>query len=300
MRLCLPSSLCLAAAAALVPVSPAAAHAAAAPSCAAPGDRAFPLSTRIHGGPDSYEAGGDPGTWYLDITNTTARSCAAIHPVVVLVDDKRSLKPSQPRLEFYDGSRALPVTFTSTDEQELVGALDAAGFAGFTVAPGRTVTVRMRLSLTSDAAPDRITANAAVVQRRGDDGDWVGQSNDYRFGIARDGEEAGEGEDEGREEEGTGEEPGASEEPGTGEDGGHDGGTEEASPAPSSGIAQATPSGTADPNTSLPVAAEAEEAGERARELARTGPGIAHGLIAAGLALLAVTGGALLLARRRR
>ncbi|MFF8864593.1 hypothetical protein ACF08B_21325 [Streptomyces sp. NPDC015139] len=288
MRLCLSTSLCVAAAAALVPVSPAAAHAAASPSCAAPGDRAFPLTTRIHGGPGSYEAGGDFGTWYLDLTNTTGRTCADIHPVVVLTDRERRLKPSQPRLEFYDGGRALPVTFESTDEQELVGVMDAAGFKGFTVAPGRTVTVKVRLSLASDAVPDQVTANAAVIQRRGADGDWVGQSNDYRFGIDEDTEGPGQGEDE----DGTREEGG-------GDEGGRDG-SAEPSPAAPSGTARATPSGTAVPGTSLPVAVEAEEAGERARELARTGPGLAHGLLAAVTALLAVTGGAFLLARRRR
>ncbi|MET7927355.1 hypothetical protein ABZT43_25820, partial [Streptomyces sp. NPDC005349] len=31
-------------------------------------------------------------------------------------------------------------------------------------------------AFTSDARPNSVVANAAVVQRRGDDGDWVGQS----------------------------------------------------------------------------------------------------------------------------
>ncbi|MCT9079397.1 hypothetical protein N4G65_22990, partial [Streptomyces fulvoviolaceus] len=58
--------------------------------------------------------------------------------------------------------------------------------SGFTVAPGKTLTVKVRLSVTSDTVPNRVTANAAVVQRHADDGDWVGQSNDYRFGIDAD------------------------------------------------------------------------------------------------------------------
>ncbi|MBJ6638848.1 hypothetical protein H4K36_14935 [Streptomyces sp. DHE7-1] len=165
-----------------MPVPSAAAQADA--TCAASGDRAFPLATRIHGGPGAYEAGGGFGTWYLDLTNSTGRTCTDLHPVVVLVDDKRALKPSQPKLEFYDGTRALPVAFESTDAQELVGVLDAEGFDGFTVPPGRTVTVKLRLFLTSDAVSDQVTANAAVVQRRGDDGDWVGESNAYRFSVA--------------------------------------------------------------------------------------------------------------------
>ncbi|WP_326668049.1 hypothetical protein [Streptomyces canus] len=151
-------------------------------SCA-PTGRAFPLTTRIHGGPAVYEAGGGYSTWYVDLTNTTRHTCAEIHPVVVLVDDRHVLKPSQPRLEFYDGPRTRAVRFESTDEDELVGAF---GGAGFTVGPGKTLTVKVRLALTPDAVPNQVTVNAAVVRLHGDDGDWVGQSNAYRFGIDTD------------------------------------------------------------------------------------------------------------------
>ncbi|MFF4058208.1 hypothetical protein ACFYZ8_00895 [Streptomyces sp. NPDC001668] len=149
------------------------------PTCT-PTSRAFPLTTRIHGGPASYEAGGGSQSWDLDLTNTTGHTCAGIHPVVVLVDERRALKPSQLRLEFYDGPRTRAVRFESTEEDELVGAF---GGAGLTVGPGKTLTVRVRLAVTGDAVPNEVTANAAVVQRHGDDGDWVGQSNDYRFAV---------------------------------------------------------------------------------------------------------------------
>ncbi|MFE3638179.1 hypothetical protein [Streptomyces cellostaticus] len=310
MRLCacLSLSLGLAAGAVLVPVPSAAAQADA--TCAAPGGRAFPLATRIHGGPSAYEAGGGFGTWYLDLTNSTTRTCGDLHPVVVLVDDKRALKPSQPKLEFYDGTRTLPVGFESTDAQELVGVLDAAGFDGFTVPPGRTVTVKLRLSLTSDALPDRVTANAAVVQRRGEDGEWVGESNDYRFSVTGGGNGQ---QDEEQEQEG-----GGTPTPGDGDaTAGPDsstgpGGT--ASPDDSATPGAATPVGStdpaprprptgggADPGTgALPFTEAAQQAGERARELARTGTGLAHGLLAAVTALLVVGGAAYLLARRRR
>ncbi|MEU6666276.1 hypothetical protein [Streptomyces sp. NPDC046727] len=289
MRLCTSLPLCLAAAAALVPVSSGAAHGDTA-SCTAPGGRAFPLTTRIHGGPGSYEAGGGYGTWYIDLTNTTGRTCTGVHPVVVLVDEKRTLKPSQPQLDFYEGSRARPVTFTGTDAQELVGVLDAEGFDGFTVAPGKTVTVKVRLSLTSDATPDQVTANAAVVQRRGDDGEWVGESNAYRFGIDEEKEE-----DEGEEE-------------GDTQDAQED--MQEAAGVPTAVSTSAPPTATATtpaptaaaddvPDPSLPLA-QAQDAGERARELARTGPGLAHGLLAAVAAVLTVTTGAFLLSRSRR
>ncbi|MGW3951426.1 hypothetical protein ACWEKM_10885 [Streptomyces sp. NPDC004752] len=184
MRLCPPLSLCLAAAAALVPVPPTPAQDGPTPGCVGPDTREFPLTTRIRGGPASYVAGGGPGSWYLDLTNTTHDTCADIHPVVVLVDDRHALKSSQPRMEFYDGPRVRPVRFETTDEDELVGVFEGDGFGGFTVAPGATVTVRVRLSVTADTEPETVTANAAVVQRRGADGDWVGQSNDYRFTVA--------------------------------------------------------------------------------------------------------------------
>ncbi|MFC9845436.1 hypothetical protein ACFWFF_05120 [Streptomyces sp. NPDC060223] len=163
------------------------------PTCAAPETRAFPVQTKIHGGPTTYDAGGDYRTWYIDLTNTTAHTCGNIHPIVVLVDEKRALRPEQARLDFYGGGRAgdaeelHPVEFEKSDEDENVGAFDD-GFPGFTVGPGRTLTVKVRLSVTSDAvAPNDVVANAAVVQRHNDDGDWVGESNDYRFRIEDEG-----------------------------------------------------------------------------------------------------------------
>lgn len=158
------------------------------PTCAAaPGTDDFPLRTRIHGGPARYEAGGGFHTWSLDLTNTTAHTCRAIHPVIVLTDDRHALRADQPHLEFYEGpegTRPHPVPLIRTDADELVGVLDHDGFPGFTVAPGRTLTVELRLALTSAArTPNDVVANAAVVQRRGDDGDWVGASNDYRFRV---------------------------------------------------------------------------------------------------------------------
>ncbi|GEC10075.1 hypothetical protein SSP24_77300 [Streptomyces spinoverrucosus] len=192
MRLCtpVPLSLCLAAAALLGGAASPVHAAAAGPDCAASDNRQFPITTRIHGGPESYDAGGGYGMWSIDLTNTTQSPCTGIHPVVVLVDGERALKPTQPRLEFYEGARPRPVRFERTDQDELVGAFGAIGdgFAGFAVPPGQTLTVRVRLAMTSDAVPNDVTANAAVVQRREDDGDWVGQSNDYRFRVRAEGE----------------------------------------------------------------------------------------------------------------
>ncbi|MFJ3661165.1 hypothetical protein ACIPPM_11960 [Streptomyces sp. NPDC090119] len=178
-----PASLCLVAVTALAPVSPAAAVV----PCTAGDDGSFPLDTRVHGGPATYEAGGAPGTWYIDLVNSGSQACAGVHPVVVLVDDERLLRPSQAKLDFYDGHKRRPVRLESTDQQELVGVVGADGFAGYTVAPGKTVTVKLRLMITSDAFADHVTAKAALVQRRGQDGEWVGESEDYVFDI--DGEE---------------------------------------------------------------------------------------------------------------
>ncbi|GGV56189.1 hypothetical protein GCM10010294_01580 [Streptomyces griseoloalbus] len=189
MRLCTRAFLCLAAAVAVLPgVAPAYA-ATPLPACTPEEDHSFPLTARIHGGPASYTAGGGFGTWRLALTNTTGRPCTGVHPVVVLVDEKRALKPAQPQLEFYDaGGRPHPVRFEATDRDELVGAFadEDAGFPGFGIGPGKTLTVKIRLALTSDTVPNEVTVNAAVVQRRDDDGDWVGQSNDYRFRIDHD------------------------------------------------------------------------------------------------------------------
>ncbi|MEJ1195858.1 MULTISPECIES: hypothetical protein [unclassified Streptomyces] len=278
MRLFTPASPCLVAAAALLAASASAsavlapatpAHAdprAPLPACTAPDDHTFPLTTRIHGGPAGYEAGGGYGTWYLDLTNTTSRSCDGIHPVVVLVDEERALEPSQSRLEFYDGSRPHPVAFEATDRDELIGAFgeDAAdagsGFPGFTVGPGRTLTVKVRLAFTSDTAPGEVTANAAVVQRRGGDGEWIGQSNDYRFRV------------------------GARE------------------PAAEQGTDPAAPSDSADP-AAPSVAATPDDQGTGipfADELAGTGLGRVDAALGATALLVAAGAAAVLLARRRR
>lgn len=169
------------------------------PTCVGADRGDFPIRTRIRGGPATYVAGGGFHTWALELTNTTSRTCGNIHPVVVLADGARALKRTQPQLEFYEDAESTtsrPVTFERTDSDELVGVLGgdgAGGGTGFTVPPGRTLTVRVRLSLTSDAAvPNDVVANAAVVERRGDDSEWVGESNDYRFRIT-DGEEREEG-----------------------------------------------------------------------------------------------------------
>ncbi|MET8075795.1 hypothetical protein [Streptomyces sp. NPDC005303] len=247
----------LAAAAALLSAPPAAAGPGPADHSCAPNGRAFPLTTRIHGGPAAYEPGGGFKTWYLDLINTTPQTCDGIHPVVVLVDERHALKPAQPRLEFYDGPRTRAVRFESTDEDELVGAF---GGAGLTVGPGQTRTVKVRLAVAADAVPNEVTVNAAVVQRHGDDGDWVGQSNDYRFGI------------------------------------GPTGGTRPDATPTTTATTTPTPTPTPTPTLSREEGFAFTDAAE---ELASTGPAVAAAALAT-VALLLVTAGAILRSRGRR
>ncbi|MFD5745890.1 hypothetical protein [Streptomyces sp. NPDC127033] len=153
-------------------------------TCGRVADPDFPIRAELRGGPGAYRAGGAAGEWSLDLTNTTGAECRNIHPVVVLYDRDRVLDVSQVKLEMADDRgrmRALPLE--RTDQDEIVAVRDD-GSSGFTVAAHRTVTVRARLAFTASARPNRISATAATVQRRGNDSDWVGASDTYRFAVA--------------------------------------------------------------------------------------------------------------------
>ncbi|WP_217624629.1 hypothetical protein [Streptomyces sp. TRM64462] len=160
------------------------------PSCGDTSAAAFPIRTRIVGGPDVYRAGGGALSWRVELTNTTGRACHNIHPVIVLTDQGGELTPADVRMEFADreGAAGRAVRVEATDHDEVVGVLDDdtdRAFAGFTVPAGGTVAVPVRLAFAGGARVGAVTANAAVVQRRGDDGEWVGESGDYRFVVAR-------------------------------------------------------------------------------------------------------------------
>lgn len=153
------------------------------PSCGKASDPDFPIDTRIHGGPDEYHPGGRPETWSIDLTNSTDEACHNIHPVIVLSDRHRSLTVEQVRLQLTDdkgGWRTM--SLEKSDEDEMIAVLEG-GFPGFAVPARQTVTVRARLAFTDAADANKVVANAATVQRRGGDGDWVGESNDYRFSV---------------------------------------------------------------------------------------------------------------------
>lgn len=153
------------------------------PSCGKASDPNFPIDTRIHGGPDTYRPGGPAGVWSIDLTNSTDEACHNIHPVIVLSDRHRSLDKTQVRLQLTDDKgRWRTMSLEKSDEDETIAVLEG-GFSGFAVPAGKTVTVRARLAFTTAADANGIVANAATVQRRGGDGDWVGESNDYRFSV---------------------------------------------------------------------------------------------------------------------
>ncbi|WP_329346070.1 peptidase [Streptomyces microflavus] len=185
------------------------------PACGDPGAKEFPIETRIQEAPKTYVSGGGYGTWFLDLTNTTDTSCRALHPVLVLNDEDRKLTADQIQLKFSEPGRPGTehrVTWETTDRHEQIGVFDGGdpgpgsgsgdsggsgdsddGFLGFTVPAGSTVSVRVRMAFTSDTGPGRVAAHAAVVQRRHqdkakgggrEDGDWVGESGEYRFVIA--------------------------------------------------------------------------------------------------------------------
>ncbi|WP_406450466.1 hypothetical protein OG782_12995 [Streptomyces sp. NBC_00876] len=297
------------------------------PACGDPAAADFPIDTRIHGGPDTYASGGGYGTWFLDLTNTTAQSCRAIHPVLVLTDEDRMLTSDQIQLEFSE--RTHPgvehrVTWETTDRDEHIGVFGGDGddsFGGFTVPAGHTVTVQVRLAFTSDTSPGRITANAAIVQRQGaqsgkgaatgnGDGEWVGESEDYPFTVVED-DGSGDGTDSGGTGEtgevggdresvgGTGKEkegdglPGripGSTEPGRTEPGRTESGRTEPGRTESG-------SGTGTTRTPRPVAPGRDPAG--IPELASTGISVPVPLPALTVSGLLIGGGAVVIAARR-
>ncbi|MFJ4968785.1 peptidase [Streptomyces sp. NPDC088755] len=191
--------------------------------CGDPGAKEFPIETRIQGAPKTYASGSGYGTWFLQLTNSTDTPCRALHPVLVLNDEDRRLTAEQIQLKFSEPGRPGTehrVTWETTDRHEQIGVFDGGapdpvraedsgdsedsggsggsgepddGFLGFTIPARGTIGVRVQLAFTSDTRPGRVTAHAAVVQRRHqdkakgggrEDGDWVGESEAYRFVIA--------------------------------------------------------------------------------------------------------------------
>lgn len=148
---------------------------------------AFPIGARIRGGPAVYRAGAEPQSWMLDLTNTTAATCTSIHPVVVFTDAARALRPAHLRMEFDVPGATHPVSLERSDRDEIIAVFDGGeAFSGFSVPAGGTATVKVRLAFAPDAPHGEVLADAALVQRKGeqgDDGDWVGEAGGYRFSV---------------------------------------------------------------------------------------------------------------------
>ncbi|CAM5268443.1 hypothetical protein SVIOM74S_02270 [Streptomyces violarus] len=182
------------------------------PACGDPGAKEFPIQTRIQEA--RRRTSPVAMTWFLDLTNTTDTSCAgALHPVLVLNDEDRKSYCADPQIQ----PRSSPqpgrpgtehrVTWETTDRHEQIGVFDGGdpgpgsgsgsgdsddGFLGFTV-PAGAPSVSGSGWPSLHTGPGRVTAHAAVVQRRHqdkakgggrEDGDWVGESGEYRFVIA--------------------------------------------------------------------------------------------------------------------
>ncbi|MER5729473.1 hypothetical protein ABT084_14240 [Streptomyces sp. NPDC002138] len=153
-------------------------------SCGDGKSAAFPIGARIRGGPAVYRRGAGPQTWYLDLTNTTGSACTAIHPVVVFTDKARALRPAHFRMEFEAQGTTFPVSLERTDRDETIAVFDGGeAFPGFTVGPGGSATVKVQLAFAATAPTGEVVADVALVQRNGDDGDWIGESGGYRFSV---------------------------------------------------------------------------------------------------------------------
>ncbi|WP_329387312.1 hypothetical protein [Streptomyces sp. NBC_01716] len=244
------------------------------PTCGKASAPDFPIDTRIHGGPDAYRPGGPPGVWSIDLTNSTDEACHNIHPVIVLSDRHRSLAENQVRLQLTDDKgRWRTMSLEKSDEDETIAVLEG-GFSGFAVPARETVTVRARLAFTAAADANRIVANAATVQRRGGDGDWVGESNDYRFSV---GDANGDADTD------------AEADPTT---------EAETDAAPGSPAPHTTPATTRAPTPNSPSPGEKSSLPLGIGSLADTGSGSLRGP-AIGAVLLVLSGGALLFGLRR-
>ncbi|WP_445401345.1 hypothetical protein ACSMX9_08685 [Streptomyces sp. LE64] len=141
----------------------------------------FPLTARLHV-PTGHRAGGPATDWTLVVTNRTGTALRSVHPVVVLTDTRRALRPAHLRLELHDGHRWWPTRTEATAHDENVVVPDD-DYPGLTVDAHAALTVRARLALTADAPRDTVTAGVVLVRRDGDDGTWVGEAPPYAFRV---------------------------------------------------------------------------------------------------------------------
>ncbi|MCM2575871.1 peptidase [Streptomyces meridianus] len=279
------------------------------PYCGDPESEDFPIETRVRPGAKDYEPGGGGHTWKLDLRNTTKAACRSIHPVAVLVDRERKLKPGQVRLEYAAPGRRgwHPVELERTEHDETVGVFDTADRQGFAVGRGRTLTLRVRMRFAPDAADNRVELKVAAVQRRDDDGDWVGRSNGYSFRIGTGGRAepadepsagAATGDEPAPARTGTGPRTGASRSPGADPGASRTG---EPQPPRTGGAAESRrPSDGTGPSKDGTADPAAPPRASRPPELAETGPNPATAAAGLSTAAALVGLGGLLVRRSRR
>lgn len=300
--------------------------AAAAVTAAAPRACAedFPVTARLLGGPHTYAAGAGPREFRVELENTSRGELREVHPVLVFVDRGRKLTADQIRLEYRAAASAAgagnardrswrPVAVERTDNDENIAVVGGKNGPGTTLPSRRTVAIALRLRFTAATPAGPVTASATIMERRGRDGDWVGESAGYDFDVApsRDATAGPQSPRPGR----TGEE--GRPDGGRGGDGGTGAGPEEEpgvrpggspGPGPSTGSGPGSGPGTdpgTDPGTG-PVPGKGGETdpgtapGAAAPGLAATGdPHRAPALMLTGAGVLMVMGGAALRFSRR-
>jgi hypothetical protein len=174
------SALAVAAATAVLTASPAAGE-------------PFPVNARLLGGPHAYTAGAGAREFRVELRNRSREPLRDVHPVIVFVDRGRKLAADQIRLEYEvtatAGTRGerdrvwRPVPVEHTGNAENVAVVGGENGPGTTLPPGRRTAISLRLRFTALAPAGRVTASATIMERRGRDGDWVGESAGYDFDV---------------------------------------------------------------------------------------------------------------------
>ncbi|WP_089225853.1 hypothetical protein [Actinacidiphila glaucinigra] len=164
---------------------------AAAPQAAADD---FPVTARLLGGPHTYTAGAGPREFRVELENTSRGRLRDVHPVLVFVDRGRRLTPGQILLEYQVADPVAkagnapdrswrPVAVQHTANDENIAVVGGENGPGTTLPSRRKVSIALRLRFTAPAPAGPVTATATIMERRGADGDWVGESEGYDFEV---------------------------------------------------------------------------------------------------------------------